>query len=185
MKSIAKTVDEYLQGLPGDRRAALRAVRAVILANLPAGYEECMSYGMIGYVVPHRLYPVGYRCDPKLPLPFANLASQKNHMALYLMAVYGDPATEQWFRRAWLAAGKKLDMGKACVRFKRLEAVPLEVVGQLIARVPVKAYIARMEQVLGTTDRARTRSRPRPSDEAAPAATRRSKSVSRPQSTQP
>jgi hypothetical protein len=148
MQSSAKTVAEYLKSLPADRRSAINAVRKVILDNLPEGYEECMSYGMIGYVVPHRIYPKGYHCDPSLPLPFANLASQKNHMALYLMCCYGDKATDQWFREAWLAAGKKLDMGKSCVRFKKLEDVPLEVIGQLIARVPVKNYIARIEQVL-------------------------------------
>ena len=153
MQSSAKTVDEYLKSLPADRRAAINAVRKVILANLPEGYEECMSYGMIGYLVPHRIYPKGYHCDPSLPLPFANLASQKNHMALYLMCCYGDKATDQWFRKAWEAAGKKLDMCKSCVRFKKLEDVSLEVIGQLIARVPVKKYIARMEQVLGERPR--------------------------------
>jgi hypothetical protein len=150
MKSSAATVEEYLRRLPADRRTAISAVRQVILANLPKGYVECMGYGMIGYVVPHSLYPGGYHCDPKLPLPFANLGSQKKHMALHLMTVYGDPATEQWFRKAWAATGKKLDMGKACVRFKKLEDVPLDVIGQLIARVPVKAYIARIEKFLAS-----------------------------------
>ena len=153
MQSSARTVDEYLKSLPAGRRTAISAVRKVILANLPEGYEECMSYGMIGYVVPHCIYPKGYHCDPSLPLPFANLASQKNHMALYLMCCYGDKATDQWFRKAWAAAGKKLDMGKSCVRFKKLEDVPLEVIGQLIARVPVKNYIARIEQVFGERPR--------------------------------
>ena len=157
MTSKAKTVEEYLKNLPEDRRAAISAVRRVILANLPKGYEECMSYGMIGYVVPHSIYPAGYHCDPKLPMPFANLASQKNHMALYLMCCYGDPATERWFRKAWSAAGKKLDMGKSCVRFKKLEDVSLEVIGQLIARVPVKNYIARIEKVLGERRTGRAR----------------------------
>ena len=149
MKSSATTVEEYLRQLPADRLDAISAVRNVILANLPKGYVECMSYGMIGYVVPHSLFPAGYHCDPSLPLPFANLASQKNHMALYLMTVYGDSETERWFRQAWQAAGKKLDMGKCCVRFKRLEDVPLEVIGQLIARVPVNDYIARVKQAVG------------------------------------
>ena len=153
MTSNAATVEDYLKSLPADRRVAINAVRQVILAHLPQGYEECMSYGMIGYVVPHRLYPAGYHCDPKLPLPYANLASQKNHMALYLMTVYGDPATAQWFRKAWQAAGKKLNMGKCCVRFKKLEEVPLEVVGQVIARVPVANYIAHVEKVLATSSK--------------------------------
>jgi hypothetical protein len=148
MTSQAKTVEEYLQALPGDRRSAIGAVREVILANLPKGYEERMNYGMIGYVVPHSLYPAGYHCDPNQPLPFACLGSQKNHMAIHLMNVYGDPATEKWFREAWQASGKKLDMGKACVRFKKLEDVPLDVIGQVIARTPVKNYIARIEKGL-------------------------------------
>ena len=153
MKSSAKTVDEYLAALPENRRTAISTVRKVILANLPEGYEECMSYGMIGYVLPHRIYPAGYHCDPKLPLPYANLGSQKNHMALYLMSVYGDPATEKWFRNAWAATGKKLDMGKSCVRFRTLDDVSLDVIGKIIARVPVKKYIARIEQILGERPR--------------------------------
>jgi hypothetical protein len=151
MKNDAATVEEYLESLPADRRIAIDAVRKVILKNLPAGYAECMSYGMIGYVVPHALYPAGYHCNPKLPLPYANLGSQKNHMSLHLMTIYGDPATEKWFRAAWTATGKRLDLGKACVRFKKLEDVPLEVIGKIIARVPVKAHIARIEAVLAKT----------------------------------
>ena len=150
MKSSVATVEEYLAGLPADRRATLQAVRQVILDHLPTGYEECMTYGMIGYVVPHSLYPAGYHCDPRLPLGFANLGAQKNHLALHLMSVYGDPATEQWFRQAWLATGKKLDMGKACVRFKKLEDLPLAVIGQVFARTPVRDYIARIERFLAT-----------------------------------
>ena len=148
MTSKAKTVAEYLTALPEERRAAISAIRKVILANLPKGYEECMNYGMIGYVVPHSIYPAGYHCDPKLPMPFAGLASQKNHMSLYVMTVYSQSATEKWFRKAWVAAGKKLDMGKCCVRFKKLEDVPLEVVGELIGRVPVKEYLAYVEKSL-------------------------------------
>lgn len=159
MKSTAITVEEYLMALPADRRAVISAVRQVILAHLPKGFVECMGYGMIGYVVPHSLFPAGYHCDPKLPLPFANLASQKNHMSLYLMTVYGDPIAEQWFRQAWAASGKKLDMGKACVRFKKIEDVPLDVVGQLIARVSVKDYIARIEAFVSAskTGKAKTK----------------------------
>jgi len=160
MKSNARTVDEYIKALPEDRRSAISAVREVILDHLPKGYEERMTYGMIGYVVPHTIYPSGYHCDPKVPLLYANLGSQKNHMALYLMSVYGDKAIEQWFRKAWQAAGKKLDMGKSCVRFKKIEDVPLEVIGQVIARVPVKNYIERVEKVLNeTSSKARRKSR--------------------------
>src|SRR4051794_35689361 len=118
MTSHAKTVAEYLASLPLDRRTALSAVREVILANLPKGYEECMQYGMIGYVVPHSIYPAGYHCNPSQPLGYASLGSQKNHMAIYLCNVYGHNETEDWFRQAYAATGKKLDMGKACVRFK-------------------------------------------------------------------
>jgi hypothetical protein len=152
--SKATTVEGYLQALPPDRRAAISAVRQAILANLPAGYEECISYGMIGYVVPHSLYPAGYHCNPKLPLPLAILGSQKNHMAIHLCSVYGNAEAEKWFRKAWLASGKKLDMGKACVRFKKLEDVPLDVIGQVFARTPVKKYIAAIEKALG--DRRKT-----------------------------
>ena len=166
MKSSATTVEEYLQGLPADRRAAINAVRQAILASLPEGYVECMSYGMIGYVVPHNIYPAGYHCDPKLPLPYACLGSQKNHMALHLMTVYGDPAMEKWFRNVWAATGKKLDMGKACVRFKKLEDVPLDVIGQVIARVPVKDYIARVEKLIGATRSKRGDSQPKNSRKA-------------------
>jgi hypothetical protein len=149
MKSNARTVEEYLLSLPAERRAAISAVRKVILENLPAGYVECMqSHDMIGYVVPHSLYPAGYHCDPSLPLGYASLASQKNHMAIYLMTVYGDPKTEKWFRDEYQASGKKLDMGKSCVRFKKLDDLPLDLIGKVIARVPVDKYVARVEAML-------------------------------------
>ncbi len=147
MQSSAKTVQIYLKELPADRREVVSAVRDVILANLPQGYEECMSYGMIGYVVPHSIYPKGYQCNPKLPLPFVNLGSQKNHMALHLMCCYGDPTLKASFEKAWKDAGKKFDMGGGCVRFKKLEDVPLEVIGELVASLPVEAYIRRIEKV--------------------------------------
>lgn len=141
MISKATTVKAYLAELPPDRRAAVDAVRKVIRKNLDKGYEEGMQYGMIGYYVPHKVYPDGYHCDPKQPLPFASLASQKNHMALYLMCIYGNPDFEAWFRTEWGKTGKKLDMGKSCIRFKKLDDLPLEVVGEAVARVPVKDFI--------------------------------------------
>lgn len=147
MTSNAKTVRDYLASLPTDRHAAISAVREVILQSLPKGYEEGMQYGMIGYCVPHSIFPAGYHCDPRQPLPFAALGSQKNHMALYLMCVYGDAATRDWFEKAYRASGKKLDMGKACVRFRKLGDLPLEVIGKAIARVPVDKYVARHEEV--------------------------------------
>ena len=148
MRSEAKTVDQYLAELPADRREALQAVREVILKNLSKGYEECMGYGAIGYVVPHSVYPPGYHCDPKQPLPFAGLASQKHHMGIYLMCVYDDPEHAAWFKAAWAKTGKKLDMGKSCVRFKKIEHVPLKVIGQAIKRVPAKKFIAHYEAIL-------------------------------------
>ena len=126
MQSKATTVTEYLKSLPEDRRKALQAVREVMLKNLDKAYQESMSYGMMGYSVPHSLYPAGYHCDPKQPLPFAALASQKNYMSVYLMCVYGHSGEDEWFRKAWAKTGKKLDMGKSCIRFKRVEDLALE-----------------------------------------------------------
>jgi hypothetical protein len=153
MQSAAKTVPEYIDELPVDRRQSIQAIRDVILANLPIGYEECMSYGMIGYVVPHSIYPKGYQCNPKLPMPFVNLGSQKNHMALYLMCCYGDPKLKAWLEKAWTESGRKFDTGAGCVRFKKLEDVPLEVVGQLVASLPVEVYVKRIEEVFAENAR--------------------------------
>lgn len=142
MQSKAKTVAAYLQSLPTERREAIAAVRKVILDNLDPDFEESMQYGMIGYCVPHRVFPAGYHCDPKLPLPFAGLASQKNYMSLYLMSVYGGSSEEVWLRAAWKQAGKKLDMGKCCIRFKRLDDLPLDTVAEAFRRVPARAWVA-------------------------------------------
>jgi hypothetical protein len=149
MTSDAKTVKEYLASLPTDRRAAISAVRKVILENLPKGYEEYVQSGMISYVVPHSVYPAGYHCNPSQPMPFASLASQKNHMALHLFAVYSNAEMEQWLRDAFEKSGKKIDLGKACLRFKKLEDLPLDVIGKFFARIPVKDFLARIEAVLG------------------------------------
>ena len=149
MQSKAATVAEYLASLPPDRREAISAVRATILANLDPTYQEGMHYGMIGYCVPHSVYPDGYHCDPKQPLPFAALASQKNYMSVYL-CVYGNPEMEAWFRKEWAKTGKKLDMGKSCVRFKKLDDLALDVVGQTIARMPAKKFIDHYEKVIKT-----------------------------------
>lgn len=146
MQSKATTVAKYLAELPADRRAALEAVRKVILKNIDKDYEEGMGYGMMGYSVPHRLYPAGYHCDPKQPLPFAGLASQKNHMSIYLMCIYGDTGEAEWFRKEWAKTGKKLDMGKCCIRFKKIEDVALDVIGEAIRRVPAKKYIEYYEK---------------------------------------
>jgi len=166
MTSKAPTVAKYLASLPAERRAAIQAVRDVILKNLDDDYEEGMQYGMIGYYVPHRIYPAGYHCDPRQPLPFACLASQKNHMAVYLMCVYGHPEHESWFRSAWAKTGKKLDMGKSCVRFKKLEDLALDVIGQAIARVPTKHFIEYYESAIAT-HRAKGSAKPKPRQPAA------------------
>ena len=148
MQSKAASVREYLAELPADRRAAIEAVRAVVLNNLDADYEEGMQYGMIGYYVPHRVYPPGYHCDPKQPLPFVCLASQKNYMSLYLGCVYGDTPLARWFQAAWAKTGKKLYMGKSCIRFKKAEDLALDVIGETIRRIPARKFIAYYESVI-------------------------------------
>jgi hypothetical protein len=145
MQSKAATVKEYLADLPEDRRAALNQVRKVFREHLDPDYKETIQYGMIAYVVPHRLYPPGYHCDPKLPLQFAALASQKQYMSLYLCVCYGNSELDAWFRDAWASTGKKLDMGKSCIRFKRAEDLALDVVGKLLDRLPVAKFIANYE----------------------------------------
>lgn len=142
MQSGAKTVDEYLAELPDDRRESIEAVRSVILKKLPNGYEEGMQYGMIGYFIPLKRYPDTYNGEA---LCLASLASQKHHMAVYLMNVYGNPDVERWFMEEYKKSGKKLDMGKSCVRFKKLEDLPLELIGETIAKTSPEQYIAYYE----------------------------------------
>ena len=134
----AKTVADYLAALPADRRATLSAVRDVILKHLPAGYRECVSYGMIGYVIPLEIYPNTYNGQP---LAYAGLASQKNYCSLYLMCVYSDATSKAALQAAFGQAGKKLDMGKSCIRFKTADDLPLPAIGKIIASMPVKAFI--------------------------------------------
>jgi hypothetical protein len=174
MQSKATTVSQYLASLPEDRRSALQAVRKAILANLDKDYEEGMQYGMIGYYVPHSVFPPGYHCDPKQPLPFAGLASQKNYMSIYLGCV--DAGDEKWFRDAWKARGKKLDMGKVCIRFKKIEDVPLDVVGEAVKRMPVKKWIATYEaNILPMNKAAAKRSSAKKAAKPAKKAARRAK----------
>lgn len=141
MQSKAATVDEYIASLPEDRRHAIETIRSVFRKNIDKGYAEGMGYGMPGYSVPHSIYPAGYHCDPKQPLPFAGFASQKNHLSVYLMCLYGNTDQESWFVKEWKKTGKKLDMGKCCIRAKKLEDLALDVIGEAIRRVPVKKYI--------------------------------------------
>ena len=141
-KALATTVDAYLAQIPADRRAALSAVRAVILKNLPKGYEEAMNWGAISYQIPLERYPNTYNGQP---LCYAGLASQKRHMAVYLMCAYGSNAIALWLREEFRKAGKKLDMGKSCIRFKKLEDLPLNVIGKAVKKVSPKKYIAHYE----------------------------------------
>ena len=131
-----------LNQLPDNRRVVLEAVRATILNNLPLGYIESINYGVIGYYVAHSIYPAGYHRNPDLPLPFASLASQKNHMALHCMGICCDEKEQALFRKQWQATAKKLDLGKSCIRFRKLDDVPLSVIGQMVKRITVKKYIA-------------------------------------------
>lgn len=146
MQSSAGSVAEYLAGLPVDRREAINAVRQVIHDNLDrANIEEGMQYGMIGYFIPHRVYPAGYHCNPKEPLPFAGLASQKNHLSLYLMCVYGSEEESKQFQLKWAKTGKRLDMGKSCIRFKKVEDLALDVIAEVFRKMTAKRYITHYE----------------------------------------
>ncbi len=142
MKIKANTVDEYISKLPEERQEPIAKLRSVIKQNLPEGFEECMNYGMIGYVVPKTLYPDGYHCDPSSPLPFINLASQKNYIALYHSCVYANEELMNWFKNEYPKHSKyKLDMGKSCVRFKRMNDIPYELIGELCSKISPKKWI--------------------------------------------
>jgi hypothetical protein len=143
VRSGASTVQQYLDSLPADRRVVIAAIREVVLRYLPQGYRETMNWGMISYEIPLEVYPATYNGQP---LSYAGLAAQKSHYALYLMAVYGDPTREARLREGFAQAGKKLDMGKSCVRFHRLEELPLDVIGELIASTPPDELIAAYER---------------------------------------
>lgn len=145
-RSAASTVEEYLAELPEERRRVVSTVRDAVLHHLPEGYRESMAYGMIGYSVPLERYPVTYNGQP---LSFAALAAQKNYYALYLTCVYGSPQRERELREAFAAAGKKLDMGKSCIRFKSADDLPLDAIGRIIASTPPEALIAQHEAVHG------------------------------------
>lgn len=140
--SKAVTPGEYILELPEEKQAVISKLRKEILKNLPKGFEEIMNYGMIGYVVPHSLYPKGYHCEPRQPLPFMGLAAQKNHIAVYHMGVYADPALASWFTQAFEQTGMgRLDMGKSCIRFKNPQKIPYELMGELASKMSVKDWI--------------------------------------------
>ncbi|MBC2838530.1 DUF1801 domain-containing protein [Robiginitalea sp. SC105] len=149
MQYQANTPDDYISQLPGDRKGPVEKLRQVIRKNLPTGFEETISYGMIGYVVPHARYPDGYHCDPQLPLPFINLASQKNYIAVYHNGMYADPELQQWFVEAYKGLGLgKPDMGKSCIRFKKPEKIPYDLIGQLCGKMQMDDWIELYEQAI-------------------------------------
>src|SRR5688572_17361481 len=157
MQSKAATPDQYIDELPEDRKEAIIKLRKVINKNLPKGFKEVMCYGMLGYVVPHSVYPPGYHCDPKQPLPFVCLASQKNHLSVYLSCLFGEPCDDgkpnehaRWFADAWAATGKRLDMGRSCIRFKRAEDLALDVLGEAIRRMPARLHVKLYEQMIAS-----------------------------------
>jgi hypothetical protein len=141
------TVKEYVDGLPEDRQVVIKKPQSLIKKNIPKGFEEQMSYGMIGYVVPHTIYPDGYHCDPKLPLPFLSIASQKNFIAIYHMGMYAKPELLDWFTSEYPKYCKsKLDMGKSCVRFKKMEDIPYALLEELMKKLTVADWISIYEK---------------------------------------
>lgn len=142
MRIEAKSVDEYLSKVPEERQEAFNKLRQVILDNIPEGFDERLSYGMIGYVVPHELYPAGYHCSPELPLPFANIANQKNFIGFYHMGVYANKEVYDWFVNEYPKHCKyKLDMGKSCVRLKKMNDIPYDLIGELMQKMTVQDWI--------------------------------------------
>lgn len=149
MQSTAKTPAEYVDSLPDERKSVIENIRKTVLDNLPEGFEETMGYGMLGYVVPHSIYPSGYHCDPKTPLPFISVASQKNFIAFYHMGIYADESLLNWFVAEYPKHCKtKLDMGKSCIRFKKMNDIPYELLGQLVAKMSVQDWISLYEKNL-------------------------------------
>jgi uncharacterized protein YdhG (YjbR/CyaY superfamily) len=142
MQSSAKTIEEYLSSLPEERKRSFLKLRETILNNIPKGFTEELSYGMLGYLVPHSIYPEGYHCNPKLPLPFINIASQKNFIALYHMGIYAKPELLEWFVTEYPKHSKqKLDMGKSCIRFKKMDDIPYDLIAALVQKMSVAEWI--------------------------------------------
>ncbi len=147
MQSKAVTVEEYIDSLPEERKKVIISLRKEILKNLPKGFSEEMSYGMIGYVVPLKTYPDGYQCNPKLPLPFINIASQKNYIAMHHMGLYGIKELLKWFVDEYPKhSDTKLDMGKGCIRFKKLDKIPFELIGKLASKITPEKWITAYEK---------------------------------------
>ncbi len=149
MQSTATTPDQYISELPEDRKIAMEQLRKVVLENIPTGFKEVMSYGMLGYCVPHEIYPNGYHCTPKDPLPFFAVASQKNSINIYHMMIYADKELHDWFVAEYPKYSKsKLDMGKSCIRFKKTADIPYDLIGELLTKVTVDQWIERYESNL-------------------------------------
>jgi uncharacterized protein YdhG (YjbR/CyaY superfamily) len=151
MQSKAHSPDQYMAELPDDRKIPMAKLRKTILDNLPESLEEVMSYGMLGYVIPHSIYPNGYHCDPKLPLGFLAIASQKNFIAFYSMIIYGDKTINDWFVSEYPKQCKtKLDMGKCCIRFKKMDDIPYDLIAALVQKVSVQEWITMYESTLNS-----------------------------------
>lgn len=149
MQSTATSPEAYIEELPQERKEPVSRLRKTILENLPEGFEETMNYGMIGYVVPHSIYPDGYHCDPEQALPFMSLASQKHYIAVYSSSVYSDPELLKWFTESYAERCRyKLDMGKSCIRFKRMDDIPYDLIGELAAKVTVEEFVDRYESII-------------------------------------
>jgi len=148
MQSTASTTDEYIASLPDDRKSAMTLLRKKISENIPKGFSEIMGYGILGYTVPHSIYPSGYHCDPKLPLPFMGIASQKHFVAVYHMGIYSDKKLLDWFLAEFPNhSQKKLDMGKSCIRFKKMDDIPYDLFGELASKMTVDDWIDTYERV--------------------------------------
>jgi hypothetical protein len=147
MQSTANTPEEYMSSLPEERKPVMTELRKAIIQNLPKGFEEVIGYGMLSYVVPHSIYPAGYHCDTKQPLPFLSVASQKNFIAVYHMGMYADQNLLNWFVAEYPKHSKaKLDMGKSCIRFKKMDQVPVELIGELASKMSVEDWIGTYER---------------------------------------
>ncbi len=152
MKATGKNVEEILNNIPKDRAEAFNKLHNIIVKNLPKGFEPAISYGGLGYVVPHTLYPAGYHCKPEEPLPFAGIASQKNSINFYHMGIYSDPKLLNWFVTEYPKhSNQKLDMGKSCVRFKKLDEIPYKLIGELMKKMTVKDWVGKYEAELKPT----------------------------------
>jgi uncharacterized protein YdhG (YjbR/CyaY superfamily) len=148
MQLPADNPDHYVTQIPEERQAIFNELRIIIKNNMPPELQECISYGMIGYVVPKSVYPAGYHCSPELPLPFANLASQKNNISFYHMGLYANEDLMLWFKEEYAKRSKyKLDMGKSCVRFKRMDDIPVELIGELMGRISTQEWVDTYERI--------------------------------------